>query len=382
MRAREAGIRIGLLDPGPLDAITDVPGVRVGHETLIAGEGPLVVGRGPVRTGVTVILPRPEHAWDAPLFAGCHTLNGAGEMTGLEWLRESGTLSGPVAITNTHSVGVVRDALIAYEAEMRAVDGSGGGHWWSLPVVAETYDGTLNDINGMHVRAAHVRRALDSAASGPVAEGNVGGGTGMICFGFKGGIGTASRVVGREAGGYTVGALVQANYGRRERLRIDGVPVGEAIPTSEVPRPARPDAPPPGSGSIIVVLATDAPLLPRQCDRLAQRAGLGVARTGGGDGNTSGDIFLVFSTGNAGLPAEHGSGIPVRSSVEMLANVYLSELLAAAIEATEAAIVNALWAAETMVGRDGIVAHGLDHARLVEVMAPRANSRRMSTGFP
>jgi D-aminopeptidase len=377
MRAREAGIRIGLLEPGPLDAITDVPGVRVGHETLIAGEGPLVVGTGPVRTGVTVILPRAEHAWDAPLFAGCHTLNGAGEMTGLEWLREAGTLSGPIAITNTHSVGVVRDALIGYEAEARAVGGD-NGHWWSLPVVAETYDGVLNDINGMHVTAEHVRRALASASAGPVAEGNVGGGTGMICFGFKGGIGTASRVVGRQAGGYTVGALVQANFGRRERLRIDGVPVGEAIPTSEVPRPGQsressapplPPVPPPGAGSIIAILATDAPLLPHQCDRLAQRAGLGVARTGGGDGNTSGDIFLAFATGNAGVPPEHGANIPLKTGVEMLANDYVTDLLTAAIEATEAAIVNALLAAETMVGRDGIVAYGLDHGRLLEVLA-------------
>src|SRR3954453_20654764 len=282
MRASEAGIKIGLLDAGPLDAITDVSGVRVGHETLISGDGPLVVGQGPVRPGVTVILPREEHAWDAPVFAGCHTLNGAGEMTGLEWLREVGTLSSPIAITNTHSVGIVRDALIGYEAEMRAADGYQGS-WWSLPVVAETYDGVLNDVNGMHVQAEHVRRALAAAASGPVAEGNVGGGTGMTCFGFKGGIGTASRQVPEELGGFTVGALVQANYGRRERLRIDGVPVGESIPGSEVPRPgppiwgsgpptvARPgpsgssrpaqgsallpfvsDLPPPGAGSIIV----------------------------------------------------------------------------------------------------------------------------------
>jgi D-aminopeptidase len=376
MRAREAGLRIGLLESGPLDAITDVPGVRVGHETLISGDGPLAVGAGPVRTGVTVILPREEHAWDAPAFAGCHTLNGAGEMTGLEWLREAGTLSSPIAITNTHSVGVVRDALIGYEAEMRAASGATGS-WWSLPVVAETYDGVLNDINGMHVRPEHVRRALASATSGPVPEGNVGGGTGMLCYGFKGGIGTASRRVAPEVGGFTVGALVQANFGRRERLRIDGVPVGEAIPASEVPRPGPSGPagqtgaalPPPGAGSIIVVLATDAPLLPHQGDRLAQRAGLGVARTGGGEGNTSGDIFLAFATGNRGVPPEHGGGIPLRSGVEMLANVYLSDLLAAAIEATEAAIVNALLAAETMVGRDGNTAYRLEHTRLFEVMA-------------
>jgi D-aminopeptidase len=379
MRAREAGIKIGLLEPGLLDAITDVAGVRVGHETLISGDGPLVVGRGPVRTGVTVILPRDEDPWDAPVFAGCHTLNGAGEMTGLEWLREAGTLSSPVAITNTHSVGVVRDALIGYEAERRAVTGE-HRHWWSLPVVAETYDGTLNDINGMHVRPEHVRRALAAAASGPVAEGNVGGGTGMVCYGFKGGIGTASRRVPDDVGGFMVGALVQANFGRRERLRIDGVPVGEMIPVSEVPRPgmarqsgrsgpsAAPQLPP-GAGSIIVILATDAPLLPHQCHRLAQRAGLGVARTGGGEGNTSGDIFLAFSTGNRGVPPEHGSGLPLRTSIEMLPNVYISDLLAAAVEATEAAIVNALLAADTMVGRDGNTAYRLEHARLFEIMA-------------
>jgi D-aminopeptidase len=373
MRAREIGIRIGSLEPGPLDAITDVAGVRVGHETLIWGDGPLVVGKGPVRTGVTVILPRGEHAWDAPVFAGCHTLNGAGEMTGLEWLRESGTLAGPVAITNTHSVGVVRDALIGYEAEQRAARGE-TGHWWSLPVVAETYDGGLNDTNGMHVTAEHVRRALASASAGPVAEGNVGGGTGMVCFGFKGGIGTASRVVSGHLGSYIVGALVQANFGRREQLRIDGVPVGQEIPTSEVPRPGQQPDPtraaeaPPGAGSIIAVLATDAPLLPHQCDRLAQRAGLGIARVGGGDGNGSGDIFLAFSTGNTGLPPEHGGNVPVRTQVTMLANAHLSDLFAAAIEATEAAIVNALLAAETMVGRDGNVAHRLDHARLLDVL--------------
>lgn len=374
MRAREAVIRIGHLEPGPLDAITDVPGVRVGHETLISGDGPLVVGKGPVRTGVTVILPRGEHAWDIPVFAGCHTLNGAGEMTGLEWLRESGTLAGPVAITNTHSVGVVRDTLVRYEVEHRAARGE-AGHWWSLPVVGETYDGGLNDINGMHVTAEHVRSALASASAGPVAEGNVGGGTGMVCFGFKGGIGAASRVVTGQLGRYTVGALVQANFGRRDLLRIDGVPVGQEIPTTQVPRPgqqldpARTAVTPPDAGSIIAILATDAPLLPHQCDRLAQRAGLGVARVGGGDGNGSGDIFLAFSTGNTALPPEHGSNVPVRTQVTMLANAHLSDLFAAAIEATEAAIVNALLAAETMVGRDGNVAYRLDHARLLDILA-------------
>jgi len=271
----------------------------------------------------------------------------------------------------------VRDALVSHEAEQRAARGE-TGHWWSLPVVGETYDGGLNDINGMHVRAEHVQKTLASASTGPVAEGNVGGGTGMVCFGFKGGIGTASRVVTGAAGSYTVGALVQANFGRREQLRIDGAPVGQEIPTSEVPRPGQHVDPtidptvaamaPPGAGSIIVILATDAPLLPHQCDRLAQRAGLGVARVGGGDGNSSGDIFLAFSTGNPALPPEHGANVPTHAQVTMLANAHISDLLTAAIEATEAAIVNALLAAETMVGRDGNVAHRLDHALLFGIL--------------
>ena len=368
-RARDLGITVGLGRPGPLDAITDVAGVRVGHTTLIEGDGPLEVGRGPIRTGVTVVTPRGTGDGLGPVFAGCHRLNGNGELTGLEWVRESGMLTTPIAITNTHSVGVVRDAIVAVSA--------GGGRsmsdWWSLPVVGETYDGLLNDINGFHVRAEHLRSAFASATDGPVAEGNVGGGTGMICHEFKGGIGTASRVLDDEVGEFTVGALVQANYGKREWLRVDGVPVGRAIGRDEVPSPwdaVRTPAPPAGSGSIIVVLATDAPLLPHQCERLAQRAGLGIARAGGTGGHTSGDLFIAFATGNR-LPvsAEGESGGPIAYDVRAVGDRVIDALFDGAIEATEEAIINALVAAETMTGRDGITAHALPHDRLLEVMA-------------
>src|SRR6187399_2935705 len=229
MRTRDLGIVIGLGSPGPLNAITDIAGVSVGHATIIEGDGPLVVGKGPIRTGVTVVVPPDPHA---PVFAGCHRLNGNGELTGLEWVRESGKLTGPVAITNTHSVGVIRDALVAVSVER-----SGPRVAWSLPVVGETYDGLLNDINGFHVKAEHLRSALEGAAGGPVAEGAVGGGTGMVCHEFKGGIGTSSRVLDTEHGGFTVAALVQANYGKRAWLRVDGVPVGDAIGTDVIPSP-------------------------------------------------------------------------------------------------------------------------------------------------
>lgn len=355
---------IGRGRPGPLNAITDVQGVRVGHATLIKGSGPLVVGRGPVRTGVTVIIPHDGNVWEEPVFAGCHRLNGNGELTGLEWIRESGTLSSPIGLTNTHSVGVVRDALVA-----RAI----GEHdpdqpFWALPVVGETWDGVLNDINGLHVRPEHVERAFGAASGGVVPEGNVGGGTGMICHGFKGGIGTASRVVDFDEGGYTVGVLVQANHGRRERLSVAGVPVGEDIPPSEAPLPGVPTAAA-GAGSIIVVVATDAPLLPNQCARLAQRAGLGVARTGGVGEHWSGDLFLAFATGNHGLPgSEYRGPSPLTVPLTMLSNTYISPLFDAVVEATEEAIVNALLAAETMTGRDGITAYNLDLDRLLAVM--------------
>jgi D-aminopeptidase len=352
-RAREAGIAVGYLPAGPNDAITDVAGVRVGHSTIIRGEGPLVVGEGPVRTGVTVVCPREGFTREDPVFAGSHRLNGNGEMTGLEWIREAGALESPVAITNTHSVGVVRDALVAAEAEQ-----STWGHW-SLPVVAETYDGTLNDINGQHVRAEHLREALADARTGPVTEGSVGGGTGMICHEFKGGIGTASRLTAEE-GGWTVGALVQANYGRRQMLRVDGAPVGRVLSTERVPSPYEEgDTPAAGTGSIIVILATDAPLLPTQCDRLAQRASIGLGRMGGGCDDGSGDIFLAFATGNSGLS---GSGLPdppASIPLTTIPNEAMTPLFYAAAEATEAAILNALLAAGTVTGRDGITAHGL-----------------------
>ncbi len=362
MRARDAGIVIGTLPPGRHNAITDVPGVRVGFTTLIDGEGPLVTGQGPIRTGVTVIFPHEGNIWKDPLFAGCHRLNGNGEMTGLEWVRESGLLMSPIGITNTHSVGVVRDALVVNAIANHNKEDV----FWALPVVAETYDGLLNDINGLHVKPEHVFRAMESVSGGPVAEGNVGSGAGMVCHGFKGGIGTASRVVSAASGGYSVGVLVQANHGRRERLQINGVPVGEAIPESEVPVP---DVLYQGVGSIIVIVATDAPLIPTQCTRLAQRAGMGIARTGGVGEHTSGDIFLAFSTANRGLPASEYSDIsPLTVPLTMLSNTYITDLFDAVIEATEEAIVNTLVAAETMIGRDGITAYGLEPDRLVDVM--------------
>jgi D-aminopeptidase len=367
MRARELGLEIGVLPSGPNDAITDVEGVRVGHSTIVRGDGPLVVGEGPVRTGVTVICPREGLARDEPVFAGCHRFNGNGEMTGLEWIREAGALTTPVGITNTHSVGVVRDALIATELEERG----GAEEYWSLPVVAETYDGTLNDINGQHVGTEHVKEALRNAAGGHVVEGSVGGGTGMICHEFKGGIGTASRRVPDDHGGWTVGALVQANYGSRSTLRVDGLPVGRVISKERVPSPYDEEQTdqPAGSGSIIVVLATDAPLLPIQCDRLSQRATVGLARMGGGLDDGSGDIFLAFATGNRGLPrAVLDRDVPQTVPVSMLPNERMSPLFHAAAEATEAAIVNALLAAGTVIGRDGVTARGLDPDLLVSAL--------------
>jgi D-aminopeptidase len=372
MRTRDLGITIGIGRPGPGNAITDVPGVVVGQTTLIEGDGPLVTGVGPIRTGVTVIVPRGRDTWTEPVFAGCHRLNGNGELTGLEWIRESGLLTTPVAITNTHSVGVVRDALVAASVDATPRPDAEA---WSLPVVGETYDGLLNDMNGFHVRPEHVRAALDGARSGPVEEGGVGGGTGSVCHEFKGGIGTASRVIPDERGGHTVGVLVQANHGKRSWLRVDGVPVGAEIGIDELASPygdarssSGPGVPAPGSGSIIVVVATDAPLLPHQCERLAQRAGLGIARAGGTGGHTSGDLFLAFATGNR-LPAEVDEMSPLAYDVRAVGNTVIDGLFDAVIEATEEAIVNALVAASTMVGRDGITAHALPHDRLLEVMA-------------
>src|SRR5688500_3500475 len=381
MRARDLGIVIGRGLPGPRNAITDVRGVRVGHATIVRGDGPLVVGDGAVRTGVTMVVPHDGDGVTEPVCAGSHRLNGNGELTGLEWIREAGLLTGPIGITNTHSVGLVHDGII--RAAVRALPF--GTSFWSLPVAGETWDGLLNDIDGFHVTMDHVDEALAAATDGAVAEGNVGGGTGMVCHEFKGGIGTASRRLPEAAGGWTVGVLVQANYGRRDWLRVDGVPVGEAIPVSVVPSPYPvddPDEPPPtssappaGSGSIIVIVATDAPLLPHQCERLAQRAGLGIARVGGTGGHTSGDLFIAFATGNR-LPStvrdEHPSGLGTYD-VRAVGDIVIDRLFDATIEATEEAIVNALVAATTVVGRDGMTAHALPHDRLREVMT--ANGR-------
>ena len=357
-RARDLGVPFDGT-PGPLNAITDVAGVEVGHSTIISGEGKLVVGKGPVRTGVTAILPRGKKL-DDPVFAGWFSLNGNGEMTGTTWVEESGFLEGPVMITNTHSVGVVRDAVVAWRIKNGPADET--GYWWSLPVVAETYDGHLNDVNGLHVKTEHAFAALDSARGGPVTEGNVGGGTGMVCNEFKGGIGTSSRKLDARAGGYTVGVLVQCNYGLRGQLRIAGVPVGKEIPEN----PAYASAAGPASderGSIIIVVATDAPLVAHQLKRLARRAALGLARNGSVSGNGSGDIFISFSTANPGAAKITGV-IPV----QMLPNDRMGPVFEATVQATEEAIVNAMIAAETMTGADNHTVIALPHDRLREVL--------------
>jgi D-aminopeptidase len=343
--------------PGPLNAITDVAGVEVGYTTLIAGDGPLVVGKGPVRTGVTAILPRGRKTPGA-VFGAYAVGNGNGEMTGAIWIEDSGVVGSPVLITNTHSVGVVRDAVIAWMLEHDAGQ-PGGLPPWSLPVVAETWDGYLNDLNGFHVKPAHVFAALDAARGGAIAEGNVGGGTGMHTFEFKGGTGTSSRLVRvRDVGDYALGVLVQSNFGLRPQLQIAGVPVGrewpEDAPFSAASGPAN------ELGSIIVVIATDAPLLPTQLRRIAQRAALGIARTGGSAGNGSGDIFLAFSTANA-LAATADEGL---QQMSFLPNDQLSGLFEATVLATEEAIVNAMVAAHTLTGIDGNRLVAIDHARL------------------
>jgi D-aminopeptidase len=361
-RARDLGITVGRGAPGPHNAITDVAGVRVGHTTLISGDGPLVPGRGPVRTGVTVVLPRPGRISDRPVFAGCHTLNGNGELTGLEWIREAGLLATPVGLTTTHSVGVVRDALAAREARQRGH----GPDFWSLPVVGETWDGRLNDASGGHVGPQHVLGALAAATAGPVPEGNVGGGTGMICHGFKGGIGTASRIVTDENGRHTVGVLVQANHGSRAWFTVNGVPVGELIGPGRVPLPG-----PPGAGSVIGIVATDAPLLPHQCRRLAQRAVIGIARLGAVGEHHSGDLFLAFATGNDGIPGDHAPPPAPVLPLAMLPDARMTGLFRAVAEATEEAVLNALLAGRTMTGRDGITAYRLPADELVALLAAR-----------
>lgn len=353
-RARDLGIPFDGT-PGKWNAITDVAGVTVGHETIIRDLGD---GRA-IRTGVTAILPRGEQTNNTPVFGSWFALNGNGEMTGTTWLEESGFLEGPVMITNTHSIGAVHEAVIQWRVNLGSADAS--GYWWSLPVVAETWDGYLNDINGFHVRAEHAKAALDRAASGPVAEGNVGGGTGMICHDFKCGIGTASRVVETADQTYTVGVLVQANYGERELLRIAGVPVGQHIThdkayASNPPKSA-------DTGSIIIVVATDAPLMPHQLKRLARRASLGLARNGSVAGNSSGDIFIAFSTANAA--ADQGAtGV----SIDTLPNDSILPLFRATVESTEEAIINAMIAARDMTGHEGHVVKAIDHDELRSVM--------------
>ncbi|MBC7985342.1 MAG: P1 family peptidase [Sphingomonadaceae bacterium] len=346
-RARDLGVPFQGT-PGPLNAITDVAGVTVGMTTLIEGEGAHAV-----RTGVTAILPRGRDSFARPAYAGWFSLNGNGEMTGTTWIEESGLLEGPVMITNTHSVGVVRDAVIQWRVARGVADNS--GYWWSLPVVAETWDGVLNDINGFHVTREHTFAALDAARDGPVAEGSVGGGTGMICYQFKCGTGTASRVLTERQGGYTLGVLVQANHGGLRQLTVAGVPVGREIAAAASERPEL--------GSIIIVIATDAPLLPHQLQRLARRASLGLARTGAVSGNGSGDIFVAFSTANPDAGADEPP------PAQLLANDRMDPLFTATVEATEEAIVNALVAGREMTGINGARIPAIDHAQLREILA-------------
>ena len=357
-RARDLGVPFDGT-PGPLNAITDVSGVAVGHTTIIAGEGKLQVGKGPVRTGVTAVLPRGKDTMSNPVFAGWWSLNGNGEMTGTTWVEESGFLEGPVMITNTHSVGVVRDAVIQWRVNHGQPDPT--GYWWSLPVVAETWDGWLNDINGFHVKPEDAFHAIDTAHSGPVEEGNVGGGTGMICNEFKGGIGTSSRKFEIKGTSYTVGVLVQCNYGVRPNLRIAGVPVGKEIPEEAAYSSASFDGL--DRGSIIVVVATDAPLISHQLKRLARRVSLGLGRNGSISGNGSGDIFIAFSTANPGA-----DGADHVVELKMLPNDLIEKVFASTVQATEEAVINAMVAAETMTGIENHKVIALPHDKLREVL--------------
>jgi len=356
-RARNLGVPFDGT-PGKMNAITDVEGVKVGHSTIIKGKGKLKVGKGPVRTGVTAVLPRGGNSYLDPVFAGWYSLNGNGEMTGTTWVEESGFMEGPVMITNTHSVGIVRDAVISWRVNLGGADAS--GYWWSLPVVAETYDGFLNDINGFHVKEEHAHQALSRASTGPVEEGGVGGGTGMICHSFKGGIGTSSRVIEVAGETYTLGVLVQANYGAREDLTVSGVPVGKEITDLQRVRNRNSQD---GDGSIIVIVATDAPLVAHQCKRLARRIPLGIARVGTVAHNGSGDIFIAFSTANPGAAYAKGT-----VSVNMVPNGKMNPLFKATVQATEEAIINALVAAEDMVGVNGNTVYALPHNRLRAVL--------------
>jgi L-aminopeptidase/D-esterase-like protein len=360
MRARDLGITFGAMTPGPLNAITDVAGVIVGHSTVVRGEGALAVGQGPVRTGVTAVLPRKD-IWFNAVLGATHTLNGDGEMTGIHWIRDLETIAHPILITNTASVGSVHEAAMAYMNERHP-----GRDWGFLPIVAETWDGRLNDIRGLHVKRQHVFEALDQARGGPVAEGNVGGGTGMVAYGFKGGIGTSSRRLSADEGGYTVGVLVQANFGSRDQLLIDGVPVGrellkEAVPVVKAEGQPNLDH----EGSVIVIVATDAPLSSRQLERLARRAALGLARTGTSSGNTSGDIFLAFSTANV-IPQQNP---PKVLDARLLSTDEINPIFRGVVEATEESVINAMTAAETMTGINGNTVYGLPYDRLAAVMA-------------
>jgi D-aminopeptidase len=352
-RARDLGVPVEGT-PGPLNAITDVKGVEVGFTTLISGSGKLKVGEGPVRTGVTAILPRGKQSFADPVFAGWYSLNGNGEMTGTTWVEESGFLEGPVMITNTHSVGVVRDAVIQWRIQRGGPESQ--GEWWALPVVAETWDGVLNDINGFHVKPQDALHALDSATGGPVAEGNVGGGTGMTCNGFKGGTGTASRKLSHQDGGYTVGVLVQCNYGAQSQFRIGSVPVGREISQGMVR--AR------DMGSIIVVVATDAPLLAHQLKRLARRVPMGLGRVGDFAGNSDGDIFIAFSSANPGAWNPSG-GV---KNLRMLPNDNMDPLFLATVQAVEEAVINSMVGAETMVGIDDNKVFAIPHDQLRAVL--------------
>ena len=360
-RARDLGIPFDGT-PGKFNAITDVPGVEVGYTTLISGEGKLERGKGPVRTGVTAILPRGLSEMNDSVFAGYFSLNGNGEMTGTTWVEESGFLEGPIVLTNTHSVGVARDAVIAWRLAHGGPDAEGFA--WSLPVVAETWDGWLNDVDGFHVKPEHVARAIETAHGGAIEEGSVGGGTGMICYEFKGGTGTASRIVAAvadrgpsETKQYTTGVLVQANCGRRPQLTIRGIEIGKKIPGAVYQKE---------TGSIIIVIATDAPLLPHQLKRLARRASLGLARTGSVSGNGSGDLFIAFSTAN---PHAADSSPPTRT-IETMPNDLMDPLFTATVEATEEAIINALVDNHDMTGRDDHKVPALPHDRLREIFKP------------
>jgi D-aminopeptidase len=363
-RARDLGIPFDGT-PGPLNAITDVKGVLVGHKTLIHGEGPLRVGEGPVRTGVTVILPR-GRVYD-PVFAAWFSLNGNGEMTGTTWIDESGFLEAPIGLTNTHSVGVVRDAIVRWQNEQGFYDALSSGHYWSMPVVAETYDGALNDINGQHVRSEHVFEALANAKAGFVDEGCVGSGTGMICHEFKGGIGTASRTLIVADQTYTLGILVQANHGRRSHLTIAGVAVGQEL-DAEIERTNTQDS---GMGSIIVIVATDAPLLPHQLKRIARRVPFGIGRVGGVGEHYSGDIFLAFSTANTGAARRDRL-----TALTMLPNDEMTILFDATVQATEEAIINTLVAAKTMTGVNSYTVPAIPHDQLQSIL--RKHNRLVS----